>query len=630
MKLNQRQLLALTLILLFAAFAIDVALPAEYPTGVLYVAVMLFGFQLNVRREVLALAFVATILMPAGYMLSPDSPGMADPHHILSRALNLGALWLVVYFVLRQQKFLAEIQRNEQNLRESQRATEMGQAKLQSILETAPEAIITIDEKGIVDSFSASAEKLFGYDSSEVIGRNVKMLMPTPHYEQHDQYLNRYLTTGEKRIIGIGRVVEGKRKDGTTFPMELAVGEVVSGGERTFTGFIRDLTARRRMEQELVQAQKMEAVGQLTGGIAHDFNNLLTVIIGNLEMLEARVASDERAANWIKEAFETAQLGAELTGRLLAFARRQPLNPRVVDVAALIAQAAELLRRTLGERIEIRCVSGDKLYRTMVDPGQLENAIINLGINARDAMPDGGVLTIEASNADVDADYALMQSGMRQGRYVVVSVTDTGVGMTPEVRERAFEPFFTTKPVGAGTGLGLSMVYGFVKQSGGHVQIYSEVGKGTSIRIYLPRTADAEEPVVAPSDSRMSAYAAKGETVLVAEDDERVRRVTVARLNNLGYRVVEAANGPSALAALEAQSGKVDLLFTDIVMPGGMSGSDLAQEARRRVPGLKVVLTSGYAQPDVVQRGMAESTIWLRKPHTALDLARTLRETLDG
>jgi PAS domain S-box-containing protein len=458
MKLNQRQLLALALFLLFAAFAIDIALPAEYPTGVLYVAVTLIGFQFTNRSDVIRLMVLGSVVMVVGYVLSPDSPGLRDPHYLIGRALNLGALWLVAYFALRHQRSLAELQSNQETLKESQRATEMGQAKLQSILETAPEAIITIDEKGIVDSFSASAEKLFGYDSSEVIGRNVSMLMPTPHREQHDQYLNRYLTTGEKRIIGIGRVVEGKRKDGTTFPMELAVGEVVSGGERTFTGFIRDLTARRRMEQDLVQAQKMEAVGQLTGGIAHDFNNLLTVIIGNLEMLEARVASDERAANWIKEAFETAQLGAELTGRLLAFARRQPLNPRIVDVAALIAQAAELLRRTLGERVEIRCVSGDKLYRTLVDPGQLENAIINLGINARDAMPDGGILTIEASNADVDADYALMQSDMRQGRYVVVSVTDNGVGMTPEVRERAFEPFFTTKPVGAGTGLGLSMV----------------------------------------------------------------------------------------------------------------------------------------------------------------------------
>jgi PAS domain S-box-containing protein len=629
MKLNQRQLLALALFFLFAAFAIDIALPAEYPTGVLYVAVTLIGFQFTNRSDVIRLMVLGSVVMVVGYVLSPDSPGLRDPHYLIGRALNLGALWLVAYFALRHQRSLAELQSNQETLKESQRATEMGQAKLQSILETAPEAIITIDEKGIVDSFSASAEKLFGYDSSEVIGRNVSMLMPTPHREQHDQYLNRYLTTGEKRIIGIGRVVEGKRKDGTTFPMELAVGEVVSGGERTFTGFIRDLTARRRMEQDLVQAQKMEAVGQLTGGIAHDFNNLLTVIIGNLEMLEARVASDERAANWIKEAFETAQLGAELTGRLLAFARRQPLNPRIVDVAALIAQAAELLRRTLGERVEIRCVSGDKLYRTLVDPGQLENAIINLGINARDAMPDGGILTIEASNADVDADYALMQSDMRQGRYVVVSVTDNGVGMTPEVRERAFEPFFTTKPVGAGTGLGLSMVYGFVKQSGGHVQIYSEVGKGTTIRIYLPHTADAEEAAAAPSDSSMKAYAAKGETVLVAEDDERVRRVTVARLNNLGYRVVEAENGPSALAALEAMNGKVDLLFTDIVMPG-MSGSDLAVEVRRRIPGLKVILTSGYAQPDVLQRGMAESTNWLKKPHTALELARTLRETLDG
>jgi CheY-like chemotaxis protein len=384
------------------------------------------------------------------------------------------------------------------------------------------------------------------------------------------------------------------------------------------------------MEQDLVQAQKMEAVGQLTGGIAHDFNNLLTVVIGNLEMLESRIGHDERATTYLKEAYETAQHGAELTTRLLAFARRQPLNPRIVDVGSLVEQAGALLRRTLGERVEIRCVVGKDLYRALIDPSQLENAIINLGINARDAMPGGGVITIEAANQNVDADYAQMHADMRQGRYVLIAVSDTGVGMSPEVRERAFEPFFTTKPVGSGTGLGLSMVYGFVKQSSGTVQIYSELGHGTTIRVYLPRAQEGDVTTTAAADAAMGAFAAKGETVLVVEDDQRVRRVTVARLNNLGYRVIEAENGPAAIAALDERGDDIDLLFTDIVMPGGMSGSDLAQEAHRRWPGLKVLLTSGYAQPEVLSRGRREGTRWLKKPHTAIELARTLRETLDA
>jgi PAS domain S-box-containing protein len=312
------------------------------------------------------------------------------------------------------------------------------EARLRSILETAPDAIIAIDERGFVQYFSKSAEKLFGYTPGEVIGRNVKVLMPSPHQENHDGYLARYLRTGEKRIIGIGRQVEAQRKDGAIFPMELAVGEVKLGGTHIFTGFIRDLTARVKMEQDLRQAQKMESIGQLTGGVAHDFNNLLTVISGNLEMLERRL-NDPEHRKMLNEAQEASKLGAELAKRLLAFGRRQSLNPKPTDLNALAGGMVELLRRSLGETTEIETRLAEALPMIIADPGQVENTLLNLAINARDAMPNGGRLVIETARAEIDEDYAAAYADVVPGRYITLAVTDTGTGMTPEVRQRAFE-----------------------------------------------------------------------------------------------------------------------------------------------------------------------------------------------
>ena len=512
--------------------------------------------------------------------------------------------------------------------RQTEAALREREARLQSILDTAPEALITIGKSGIIESFSRSAETLFGYGADEVVGRNVSILMPEPYRGEHDGYIERYIRTGEKRIIGIGRVVQGQRKDGSIFPMELAVGEVRIGNEPLFTGFVRDLTATQKIEQELRQAQKMEAVGQLTGGVAHDFNNLLTVILGNLEMLEMRL-TDPRQLELVREARETAEHGAQLTERLLAFGRRQPLQPRLIDLGELLREMTPLLRRTLGETITVQGRSDSDLWKVLVDPSQLQNAILNLAINARDAMPSGGKLTITAENSELDPDYARSLAEVRAGRYVLVAITDTGTGMSREVQQRAFEPFFTTKDVGAGSGLGLSMVYGFAKQSGGHVTIYSETGHGTTVRIYLPRAAVAEEAAdVSPAASPLDHFRGQGETVLVVEDEPRVRRMTIARLQDLGYRVLDAANGPAALTLLDTHPD-VDLLFTDMVMPGGMTGADVALSARAGKPGIKVLFTSGYAEPDVVRRGQAAEGGWLRKPYSVLDLARAVREALD-
>ena len=515
-------------------------------------------------------------------------------------------------------------------MRQTETALREQESRLRSIIETVPESLITIDERGIIESFSRSAEVLFGYSAEEVIGRNISLLMPEPYKSEHDSYLARYLATGEKKIIGVGRVVRAERKDGTIFPMELSVGEAaLPNGRKLFTGFVRDLTAKERMEQDLRQAQKMEAVGQLTGGIAHDFNNLLTVILGNLEMLEMHLNGDERQRTLLREAQETAQLGAQLTDRLLAFGRRQPLAPKVTNIGQLVTEMTSLLQRTLGETVEIRTVVATRDGHSLVDPGQLQNAILNLALNARDAMPDGGMLTLEVRNSELDADYAQMHTEVRTGRYVVVAISDTGKGMSPEVQERAFEPFFTTKEVGAGSGLGLSMVYGFVKQSGGQVQLYSEKGHGTTVRLFLPVAATGSDLQERAPEPALNRFRAQGETILAVEDDPRVRRVSVARLLNLGYRVLEADDGPSALATLEAHP-EIDLLFTDIVMPGGMTGSVLAERARQLRPDIKVLFTSGYAEPEIVRKGLPAGGLWLKKPYTAMDLAQILRALLES
>jgi len=514
---------------------------------------------------------------------------------------------------------ITERQQAEEALRERE-------ARFSSVISTAPDAIVTIDDHGMIQSFSNAAEALFGYAAGEVIGRNVSMLMPQPHRSKHDGYLARYRRTGEKRIIGIGRQVEAQRKDGAVFPVELAVGEVQLGATRIYTGFIRDVTARAKMEQELRQAQKVEAIGQLTGGIAHDFNNLLTVITGNLEMLEERLVSADDLS-LLTEAQEAAELGAKLTSRLLAFGRRQPLNPKPINLNELAAGMADLLSRSLGELVRLDVRLAPDLPTVMADPGQVENALLNLAINARDAMPKGGRLLIETSEVEIDHDALASDGAVEPGSYVKLSATDTGTGMMPEVRQRAFEPFFTTKGPGGGSGLGLSMVYGFVKQSGGHVQIYSEPGHGTTVCIYLP--IGNHEGRVATSRVRRASGARGGETILIVEDDHRVRRVSVRRLKELGYAVIEADSGPAALRMVD-QDNPIDLVFTDVVMPGGMTGLDLAREVRLRRPELKVLFTSGYADPAMIEGGtLSANDGWLGKPYSRADLASKLRDLLD-
>jgi PAS domain S-box-containing protein len=393
---------------------------------------------------------------------------------------------------------------------------------------------------------------------------------------------------------------------------------------------VAERTAQLRQNEEaLRQSQKMEAVGQLTGGVAHDFNNLLQVIIGNLDTLQRNLASDsprlQRAAT---NAMNGARRAAALTQRLLAFSRRQPLDPKPISANALVTNLSELVHRTLGEMVAVETVLAAGLWKVEVDANELEAAILNLAVNARDAMPGGGRLTIETANTHIDAAYAAGHAEVTPGQYVSIAVSDTGAGMDPKTVAQAFEPFFTTKPVGKGTGLGLSQVYGFVKQSGGHVKIYSEVGQGTTVKIYLPRlTATEVEEEEAPSLPVPEAGA--DETILVLEDDDDVRTYSVEILRELGYRVVEAHDGPSALRLLERQS-RVDLLFTDVVLPGGMTGAQVAAQARVVRPRLKVLFTTGYARNAIIHHGRLDKGVQLiTKPFGAADLAAKVRDVLD-
>lgn len=508
--------------------------------------------------------------------------------------------------------------------KQAQQSLRDREARLHAILNAVPEAIITIDSRGIITSYSPPSATILGYTQSEVLGRNVSMLMPDPHRQLHDGYISAYLSTGKARIIGTGRDLEARHKSGDPVPIHLKVSEVMINGKRQFLGVVRDLTTERESRKQLEQAQKMEIVGQLAGGVAHDFNNLLTVVIGNIELLRMR-PDDPSRADILAEALEAANLGAALVAKLLLLSKKRRLAPEQLDLRDVAKGLTPILKRTLGGQIAIRMDMAGDIDPVLADPGQIESAVLNLSLNARDAMPQGGTLTIRARNVRIDADRPMDDSAdLAPGNYVVLSVDDTGAGMTPEVIRRAFEPFFTTKESGSGTGLGLAMMYGWARESGGDLTLCSAPGKGTTVRLYLPAVEPGTDALQNGAVAANGAVGeATGETVLLVEDDARVRNLTRQRLEYLGYRVIEAEDGPAALDRLE-KGPDIGLMLSDIVMPGGIDGFELAGKARAIHPGLAIVLTTGFAP-------RTDDAPWpvLRKPYTIDTLSKTLRASLD-
>lgn len=620
---------------------------------------------------------------------------------------------------------------------------------LAAVFQSAVDAIISIDALGIIKSVNPAAAKLFGYTNTELIGANVSLLMPIPDSVQHDGYIRQYRHTGRRKIIGIGREVYGKRRDGTTFPMHLSVSEYSIEGKMHFAGIVRDLTDERRAQAEserqqilfdaiikdipqalvladngqriflanpavkstfgydetelvgrrshilyasdddfervqnfapsgvtsadplminclrkdgqvfpaevvatsvtdrqgrtlgnmrsfrdltkqvaqseaLHRSQRLDALGQLTGGVAHDFNNILTIVLGNLEQV-FESGDPEHKDDFSRRAMEAAEMGARLTRRLLSFARQRKLQPIALQLNDHIAGMVEMLERALGETVSLSTAFEPKLWTVFVDPSEIENAILNLSVNARDAMKHGGRVNIETANLQLSTDDVLEEYGVPAGDYVRISVADNGAGMSADTVKRAFEPFFTTKGSGKGTGLGLSSIHGFVKQSGGNATIYSEVGKGTMVNLYLPRVLLGLQSETANKADHQSTV--ENLKVLVVEDNYDLRQLVVERIRRLGYAVDEADSGMAALQKLALD--RFDILFSDVVMPGGMSGYELGSRARVASPVTRILLTSGYDAEFASDLNNTDDEFRvLRKPYKQAELAQALRECL--
>jgi PAS domain S-box-containing protein len=504
-------------------------------------------------------------------------------------------------------------------------ALRKSEQKYRTIIDTAQEGIWLLDTEAVITYVNPRMAEILGYAPDEIVGRAISDFMHehVPGQTARNMERCRSGTTDQSDF-------RLRHKAGLDVWVSIAATPMTdeTGKFAGTLGMVADTTERRQLEEQLRQLQKMEAVGQLTGGIAHDFNNLLTVVVGNLQLVEESCENDAALLAQTRAALDAALRGAELTRRLLAFSRRQLLAPKVIDINDLVANLEPLLHRTLGEYISIEKKLHGDLWQTEIDPSQLESAVVNLAVNARDAMPNGGKLTIETGNVSLDEGYAGSHADVSPGEYVLLVVSDSGTGIPKEALGRVFDPFFTTKEIGKGTGLGLSMVYGFVKQSKGNIKIYSEEGHGTTVKLYLPRTRSDTDSMSA-SSTRRPQILGGSETILLVEDDAGVRQIGVALLTGLGYRVLESGSGPEALALLN-QHHDVDLLFTDMVMPGGMTGAELAVRARQRNRKLKVLYTSGYTDTVNLDSGLLQNgDQMLNKPYQKRELAETVRGVLD-
>ena len=505
-------------------------------------------------------------------------------------------------------------------------ASQQSEDRQRALTDPASEAILTIDTGSIVTAANPASSELFGYPIDEIVGESITKLMPPAYRGRHFDAFARYLRTGRRTIPWHGAELRGLHANGREFPIEVSIGEYGSGPERRFTGIIRDISRRKDIEAQLLQAQKMDAIGRLAGGVAHDFNNLLTAIGGYAELVGSSMELDDPRQEAIGGIRQATDQAASLTKQLLAFSRSQELRPAVIDLSQVVTNLVPMLRRLLGERIELVVKPTEEPCRTHADRSQIEAILVNLAVNARDAMPDGGTLAIETANVELDASNWLHDSEVAPGAYAGLVVSDTGVGMDATTLSHVFEPFFTTKAPGSGTGLGLATVYGTVKQSGGYIWVYSEPDHGTTFKVYLPSTDEPDAPAPTEEPAPVGTRQPGHETILVAEDEAVVRERVVASLERLGYRVVAASTGEEAVRLIDRLGDEIDLLLSDVVMPG-MSGPDLYDRARRTRPDLRAVFMSGYTALSM-GRPIPDGITLLEKPFSAARLDQVVRETL--
>ena len=584
---------------------------------------------LQTLRRIMPLAQDASVVVITG--LEDEELGIAaireGAHdHLIKGQVDGRQLRRILRHAVERHKMQSELRVEIDRRARVQESLQLSEQRYRLLSETVPMGILISDERGKIVHANAQALRMFGYEREELIGETVETLVPERLRHSHRVQRFGYMKEPEERPVGAGMELFARRKDGTEFPAEISLGPLFTKEGVLISTTIVDIAARKKMEEQVRLSQRMEAIGKLAGGVAHDFNNLLCVVLGCSDAVLETLPPEHPAAKKVEMIRQAGSSAADLTRQLLAFSRQQMIQPRVLDLEVAVEKVGAMLHRLIGENIEFKVSVQASLGHVMADPGQIEQMLMNLAVNSRDAMPQGGCLTIEARNVELDDSYRDEHQQVVPGRYVMLAVGDTGGGMDLDTQMRIFDPFFTTKELGKGTGLGLATVYGIVKQNGGYIWVYSEVARGTVFKIYLPRVEESVQ-MTKQGDSEVTDLGGS-ETILLAEDTASLREMAQEYLGSVGYTLLAAPSGREALQHAKDFRGPIDLLLTDVVMPG-MSGPDLARQIVSLRPKIKVIFTSGYTDDAIARQGVLDPSVpFIQKPYRPKALARKIREVL--